>query len=327
MTELIKKTIASTNINFLIGAGLSSPFLRALANIEEKLTKTSDEKEISDIKKEYFEESISGNLELLNNPSGNAAEILIQYEIFYKNINQIILKRESSLLSKQVNVFTTNIDIFSEVALENTGIEFNDGFHGRFNPVFDIGNFKKSFHKTSLHYEKTSEIPVFNLLKLHGSVSWKNNEEGTVLLDKELSTIKKINDDFKCFDELMIVNPTEKKFHDTILNQTYYDLLRIFSNELEKENTVLFVAGFSFADKHIRDITLRAANSNPTLKILILSYDDNITTEYNELFEGKNKNVEIMLSNKDTIYDLKGINELFSRIFNAASKEDDVTGD
>jgi hypothetical protein len=41
----------------------------------------------------------------------------------------------------------------------------------------------------------------------------------------------------------MIVNPSKKKFEDTVLNETHYDLLRIYNNELEKENSVLFVMG------------------------------------------------------------------------------------
>jgi hypothetical protein len=59
----------------------------------------------------------------------------------------------------------------------------------------------------------------------------------------------------------MIVNPSKKKFEDTVLNETHYDLLRIYNNELEKENGVLFVMGFSFADEHIRELTLRVANT------------------------------------------------------------------
>jgi hypothetical protein len=52
-------------------------------------------------------------------------DVLEQYKEFYKTINALILQRESSLLSKQVNIFTTNVDIFSEIALEETGVEFN----------------------------------------------------------------------------------------------------------------------------------------------------------------------------------------------------------
>jgi len=114
----------------------------------------------------------------------------------------------------------------------------------------------------------------------------------------------------------MIVNPTEKKFKDTTLNQTYYDLLRIYANELEKENSVLFVLGFSFSDKHIRDLTLRAANTNPTLKIYILSYGETITQEYQKLEDAKNRNVEILFPNEGENYDFEGIIELFNLLLN-----------
>lgn len=314
----IKKTLASSNINFLIGAGLSLPFLNLLGSIEKRLTTETKPDEIVKIKQEYFEKSIEKNIELLE-PSLDSLPKLNNYMEFYKLINQIVLERESTLLSKQVNIFTTNIDIFSEIALENTGIEFNDGFHGRFQPKYDVGNFKKSYYKTSLHYENTSEIPVFNILKLHGSISWKN-DVGNILFDRNLDVLRAIQKDIDKFDELMIVNPTKKKFEDTTLNQTYYDLLRIYANELEKENSVLFVLGFSFADKHIRDLTLRVANTNPTLKIYIVSYDQIKTIEYQELEDAKNKNVEILFPNNDKHYDFEGVIELFNLLLNDYDK-------
>src|SRR5690606_29146795 len=57
---------------------------------------------------------------------------------------------------------------------------------------------------------------------------------------------------------------------DTTRNVHYYELLRIYANHLERENSVLFVLGFSFADEHILKITQRVAKSNPTLLIYIL---------------------------------------------------------
>ena len=36
----------------------------------------------------------------------------------------------------------------------------------------------------------------------------------------------------------------------------------------------MFVSGFSFADEHISDITRRAANTNPTLHIVIFGFND-----------------------------------------------------
>lgn len=294
MDNNIKKTIASANINFLIGAGLSTPFLGVLGDIEKRLAEETDIDKITQIKKEYFEVSISGNVKLIAPSVSDVANIVLNcYERFYKTINQIVLKRESTLLSKQINMFTTNIDIFSEMALERTGIEFNDGFHGRFRPKYDVGNFKKSYYKTSLHYENTTEIPVFNIIKLHGSVSWEKDND-KILLDRKLDIIKNIQDNFDDFKKLMIINPEEKKFEDITLNQIYYDLLRVYTNELERENSVLFVLGFSFADKHIRDLTIRVANSNPTLKIYIFSHVKEMADEYEEMKNVKNNNIEII---------------------------------
>lgn len=306
------KIIASSNVNFLIGSGLSSPFLDLLNNIEERLDKAEKEnkkEEVSKLRKEYFEKCMVGNLLIVEEKTNkNKDEVLSSYKNFYKSINQILLKREDSILTKQVNIFTTNIDIYSEKALENTGIEFNDGFSGRFNPIYSSGNFKKSYIKKSLHYEKTSELPIFNILKLHGSVTWKSEKNG-IVLDKELSIVKDVQKHLnkktaftKAYDNLMIVNPTERKFQDTVLNQYYYDLLRIYSNELEKENCVLFVMGFSFNDSHIRNLTMQVSNSNPTLVIYIFSYEavKNVVYE-NMKNDAKNKNIFI-------VYPENGIN-------------------
>jgi len=207
-----------------------------------------------------------------------------------------------------VNLFTTNIDIFLEKALDELDLEFNDGFNGRFRPLFSLSNFKICRFKKSLHFDKSAELPVFNLMKLHGSLSWEQGLNDSVIFSVNLQHITEVGtktlapdhfidipDDAKlatlipatsgkvsdaatdafmdAYEKLLIiVNPTKEKFHHTLMNETYYELLRLYSNELEKENTILFVMGFSFADEHLRDITLRAANSNPTLVVHIISY-------------------------------------------------------
>jgi hypothetical protein len=316
----IKKSIASANINFLIGSGVSAPFLETLTDIEKQLSAAEGLGMLNEeirIKKEYFKKSIFGNMHLPSVQVRKGQDVLEQYKEFYKTINALILQRESSLLSKQVNIFTTNVDIFSEIALEETGVEFNDGFHGRFNPKYNVGNFKKSYYKTSLHYENTSEIPVFNIIKLHGSVSWRA-EGKNIELDKDLKLVNEIqksliNEDDKFkenYDKLMIVNPSKKKFEDTVLNETHYDLLRIYNNELEKENSVLFVMGFSFADEHIRELTLRVANTNPTSIIYIFVYDKDDSEIYKELEnDAKNSNICLLTAKK---YDFEEINKFFA---------------
>ena len=364
----LKDIVQDCNINFLIGAGLSTPYISLLGHLEHLLTKLSETRENSEIEKnqeqiirtllykKIFDNVIRKNInilswsERLNNE--NLKSVLNSYQDFIKTVNTIILNRKSTILSKQVNIFTTNFDIFLEKAMETSNVEYNDGFSGRFNPKFSLSNFKKSIFKRSLHYDNVHEIPVFNLMKLHGSLTWKKKLKRddiyfhkNLKLIKELAEIevdekelldiqgfqktiqksnkitigdlidltkdKKLTESAKQFiygyEKLAIVNPTKEKFKQTILNRNYYDLLRVYSTELEKENTVLFVMGFSFSDEHIRDVTIRTANSNPTLKIYIFAYtekDRDIITQNITTSNINNKNIQIVppkkVENKNT---------------------------
>lgn len=334
--EKLKNIIQDSNINFLIGSGMSADYLSTLGSIEILLTESEDieDEEIRNIVKvslykKYFDGVIEKNLNILDNDS--ATNILMNnYKTFFEIFNKILLERKSTLLSKQINIFTTNIDICLEKSLEDKGFEFNDGFIGNFKPKFDLSNFKKSLSKRSLHFENTSEIPVFNIYKIHGSLTWKTDENNivfspTLKLITDISTINisedvlinidendniedlkikaesityngiKINEFKEVYEKLNIVNPTKDKFRHTLLNQTYYELLRIYANELEKDNTVLFVMGFSFADEHIRDLTLRVANSNPNLIIYIFAYSSNTKTNLeSKIANNRYKNIKII---------------------------------
>lgn len=339
MHEKIKDTIQDCNINFLLGSGLSLPYLKTLGSIEVLLNEL-ETKELNletkkiiraSLYKKYFEEVIGKNPQILE-PDASVNAVLEQYHTFLKSLNSILLRRKVTILSKEVNLFTTNVDIFFEKALEDLNLEYNDGFNGRFKPRFSLSNFKKSHFKKSLHYDNTAELPVFNLLKLHGSLSWEINGKD-VMFSSDLKHVKEVAskttptdyildvpDDatidtlvaaatgktpdtlidtfMEAYERLLIVvNPTKEKFKHTLMNQTYYELLRLYSNELEKENTVLFVMGFSFADEHICDITLRAANSNPTLMIYIIAHSSKAKAEIEERFGKnniKNNNIQII---------------------------------
>jgi len=312
--EKLKDIVQDCNINFLFGSGMSASYLSVLGNIEILLTaanRIEDEHQrkiiVASLYKLYFDSVIEKNLNILTNDPATQ-NLMRSYKDFFEIFNKIILERRNTLLSKQINIFTTNIDICLEKSLEDKGFEYNDGFSGNFNPKFDLSNFKKSLFKRSLHFENVSEIPVFNIYKIHGSLTWRV-DGNHIVFSKDLEQVQAINnvsispgtlinidsddtineletksssitynpveiDNFmREYEKLAIVNPTKDKFRETLLNQTYYELLRIYANELEKENTVLFVMGFSFADEHIRELTLRVANSNPTLQIFIFAYN------------------------------------------------------
>jgi len=362
MIDRLKDMIQSCNINFLFGSGMSAPYLSTLWNLETLLTDLDKDKNLDENKKElirasiykkFFDDVIEKNINIIQDAK-DSQKILESYKDFFSNINKLMLYRKNSLLSKQVNIFTTNIDVYLEKALEEKDFEFNDGFSGRFGLKYDLSNFKKSMYQNSLHYENSFEIPIFNILKLHGSLTWKikNNEKEIIIGDMGLQQIIEVkenkpsndsifievknndslsnlieksssnfnNEEVKKFKEsyekLVIINPTKEKFKDTLMNQTHYDLLRIYANELEKENTLLFVMGFSFADEHIRELTVRVANSNPTLQIIIFAYTKEAGKEIEEkidMSKVKNKNIfiESPSSNGDCdySYDFNTINK------------------
>lgn len=368
MNEKIRDIIQDCNINFLIGSGLSSPYLRTLGDIEALLTQLEGQDLSNDRTKliraslynSYFAGAIAKNVKILD--ADEASEnVLKSYCGFLTLINSILLRRKSTILSKEVNLFTTNIDVFLDKALEEMNLEYNDGFNGRFRPLFGLSNFKKSRFKKSLHYDNTSELPVFNLLKLHGSLTWQITGDDSIVFSTDLSHVREIQDKevpveslleiadgatidglmalsegkavddslsafMAAYEKLLIVNPTKEKFKHTLLNQTYYELLRLYSNELEKENTVLFVMGFSFADEHIREITLRAANSNPTLMVYVIGHSSKAKGEIEVRFgtnKIKNSNIEVIGPSQkekdgedDFKYDLSTINkQIFGRLF------------
>jgi hypothetical protein len=350
--ENIKDLIQSCNINFLIGSGLSRPYLKTLGKIEswleelEKRMTRTDEKIYNIVRasiyKVYFDDIIYPNHddEITNRPSVYN-KTLNNYKTLILELNDIILHRNNTLLTKQINLFTTNVDLFLERSLEETKLETNDGFKGRMNPIFDLSNFQKSYSKTSLHYDNTSEIPVFNLLKIHGSINWKRkdseisqNKYAKTTLDPIKEAIeKKINADlfistekfdneeseptintlierakqldledtydfssfFNNYEKLLIINPTKEKFKETLFEEQYYEMMRIYANTLEKVNSLLFVLGFSFADEHIRNMTIRAANSNPTLQIIIFAFNEDAKEEIiHNLGNWKNGNILVL---------------------------------
>lgn len=364
--EKLQNIIQDTNINFLFGSGMSADYLNTLGTIETLLTESEDIKnvEIKDIVKtslykKYFDGVIEKNINILNNDSKTNI-LMNNYKTFFEIFNKILLERKSTLLSKQINIFTTNIDICLEKALEDKGFEFNDGFIGNFKPKFNLSNFKKSLFKRSLHFENISEIPVFNIYKIHGSLTWKKSKDN-IIFSPTLQLIKKISDitispntlieihkddtinDLeakataisynpseikrfrKAYEKLNIVNPTKDKFRDTLLNQTYYELLRIYANELEKENTILFVMGFSFSDEHIKNLTLRVSNSNPNLIIYIFAYDANSKIDLEmKMNNNRYKNIKVISPSvnddglEEFLYSFENIN---SKIFKPLEKQ------
>lgn len=356
LDEVLKTYIETCHLNFLIGSGMSRPYLSTLGNIETLITAIESRDDVgqeiqkiikSSLYKKYLCDVMLPNITINNRP--DYEETLGNYKKFIENLNQILLLRHNTLVSKQINLFTTNIDLFHEQAIEEIGVECNDGFKGRIKPTYDLSNFQKSFVRHSLHFDNVSEIPSFNLLKIHGSISWEKDEGECIrftsampILDKLEKYISANQDSFieiasdegidalvlkanaisstttldefnELYEQLLVVNPTKGKFKETVLDQTYYELMRIFSNSLEKENSLLIVMGFSFADEHIRSLLIRAVNANPTLKVFIFAHSDTAKSDIQKNLEAggnsRNNNISIELAPSGN-YDFGSINHL-----------------
>lgn len=379
--EILRNFIQSSNINFLYGSGISRPYLSTLGNIEKWLTKLAE-----DNSKELYKEVIKASLykaycdgvilknQYFSSIDADFLETKSAYADFFSICNELMNKRNSQLLSKQINLFTTNIDLLAEKTLEKSGIELNDGFRGTLTPAYSESNFQISLSKSSMQFHKQAEVPMFNLIKVHGAVNWKEQDRAinsdTMLMFDIQQALDKIDKDyfvnlykadgiektydevktdadeialflpdkaydkfFDAYNQIVMINPTKDKFRTSVLDYHFYELMRIYSNALERENSILFVMGFSFADEHIAKITQRAADTNPTLQIVVFAYSDKDLETYKKKLEIEhgcsNNNILILTpssfkeSNQDKYkelcelvenFDLKTINLLFKEI-------------
>jgi len=324
----IGKIAEVSRLNFLFGAGASAPFILPLPAIEQKMDEAEElgnVDEATKLKREFFSKVILPCLSIKSysyskdrDDKSNITETYENYRSFLIEITRYLLSRKSTLLDKQVNLFTTNIDIFFEKVLEDAGANYNDGFIGHMTPSFRTSHFQTIIKKKSEYFEQQSEVPTFNLYKLHGSLTWKlaSDKEKISYMDvSDLIAMDKLQDgEFsESYSALQIVNPNRKKFATSVLESTYYELFRLYGTELEKENVLLIVEGFSFGDAHILHVTRRAMDSNPTLTVCVLCHSEGSCEDYKKKFEGIRyaNNLHLIVPNEGEEIDLRWMVENF----------------
>lgn len=337
--------VQDAHINFLLGAGTSMPFFKPLGDVELALTSLSNYKSVepkirklvrASIQAYFYKGVVYPNTELVSNSlSPGATELISSYREFLRAINLLLIRRKNTLLPKQANIFTTNVDAALKVATEHEGISANTGFIGTFNPQFQTNHFGTLQIRQGDSFNYRSEVPTINIIHLHGSVTWKLGINKEIFLDANLEQVLQVEASYRdafeangflqigsdldldinslvergdrkatllpevdrfrsYYEKLNIINPEKTKFAKTVMDQTYYELIRKLANELERENSVLFVHGFSFRDEHFQQVILRAAATNPTVMIIIFCYNSQAKGEISKLLEGgKNKNKNI----------------------------------
>jgi len=340
VVEKIARLFQSGNINFLIGSGASSPVIETAGNIESEIDKEFAEgNEFAAIEQLYnfILNLLTSNKSLLEtrdleDTNNKTVKALIHYKMFLSNIENILLKRRTNLLPKQANIYTTNYDVFIERAAEASSTSIlNDGFVRTPNliekPKFSPQSFFNSTFNNGHLFNYKVEIPTINLLKIHGSLTWSREQNDIVSelnYSNPISKEKLTKENMSHFvSKFALVLPRKDKHQETLLDRVYYEMLRIFSNELDKENTALFVFGFSFADEHILDITKRALK-NPTLQLVIFCYCELDAQSMIKKFESFN-NVTILKPAENEFIEFDTFNEYLSCIFDTMEGHSNAT--
>ncbi|OMI25562.1 hypothetical protein BTA30_20905, partial [Bacillus swezeyi] len=104
---------------------------------------------------------------------------------------------------------TTNYDLFLESAIEtsleqNPRIFFNDGANGYVKRILNTDNFNKTLLYSGIFDNYSSEMPVINLIKCHGSINWKEylnskDNKPKIQITPSSSIIKEINQELSDF--------------------------------------------------------------------------------------------------------------------------------
>jgi hypothetical protein len=149
-----------------------------------------------------------------------------------------------------IEIFTTNYDLLFEIAFENNKIPYFDGFVGCYEPFF---------HSASVdNMNFLIEYP--KLWKMHGSLGWYSDGKRIVRGFNQ----KKGED--------LIIYPSFLKYDDT-RRHPYNSFIDRLSKFIQLEDTVLFISGYSFGDKHINDIIISALERSSSSHIYVLYFD------------------------------------------------------
>lgn len=247
---------------------------------------------------------------------------LENYEVFLKTLLGLLDRRKD--LNRKINIFTTNYDGCLAHSADNILMKgshdfvVNDGASGFHRRHLHAKNFNTFQCQTGIFERSNYGVPQLNIIHLHGSVYWTKsgdkievkyrNDFKNLIHSETLEKIKEFSDYittrggvtskvppvtfsadqrenfWREYNKLPIVNPTKWKFHETVFEEHYYQMLRFLSYELEKPNSILITFGFSFADEHIRKLVQRSL-SNPQLQTFICCFSQSSAESMREEFK------------------------------------------
>ncbi|MCT3071159.1 hypothetical protein EFN55_04335 [Leuconostoc citreum] len=235
------------------------------ADVKTKLTKI-----FTKLKQQFI-----ASIPRLDDEKYNSSETTTLYSNFYQ---QIFYHRQNS--SPKLNVFTTNYDLFNELAFEKIGINYSTGFRNGLKPTFDITQFNyRQVDERNRYKDKwqptTKEADLY---KLHGSINWIEYDNSIVQSNSSEETN-------------VVIYPTVLKHVETA-RIPYSPLFRELSIELQKPNSTLLIIGYGFGDDHINNIIFQNISNQDFTLIIFGDISEEKLKEIKETC--KNTNLHII---------------------------------
>ena len=296
------------NVSFLLGAGASSDAIPSMKTMQEEIAKSIDDGSNVEMQKLY-QSIVDGNLEKkltilyarrnylqgigsADSQETSITEKLIKFieDLVYSKININLSNsdvekclglykqfyQKTALRNKdlsRINIFTTNNDLLNEKALDTLNINYNNGFGGGLERVFNPARFHFTFSKKiDANLEKFEPLEnMVYLYKLHGSISWVEKEGNSLFNIHEVSVT---GGEPKGDKSHVLIYPTPLKQAQS-LGTPYADLIREFQTKLSQPNSVIFIIGYSFSDEHLNNIIYQSLASNSSISVVIFGeYSD-----------------------------------------------------
>lgn len=169
---------------------------------------------------------------------------------------------------RRVSIFTLNYDTVLEQAMDAEGTFVVDGFQGLISRVFRPETFGQDLYFPAQTTEgRVHRLErVVHLYKLHGSLTWRRSAP-CAENPFGLEMVREPND---AADEV-IVYPTTLKYGET-LGLPYSEMFRRFQTVVVQPQSVLFVIGYSFGDRHMNALILQAL-AMPSFTLVIVDPD------------------------------------------------------
>lgn len=192
----------------------------------------------------------------------------------------------------RVKIFTLNYDTLFEQAAATGKFTVMDGFSfsspREFNgKYFDYDLIETRHNRQDKH---DSIIPkLFYLLKMHGSLNWKTEDEGITIQQDDSPKID--------LEKRVMVFPQNSKYENSF-EQPYFEMMTRFQEVLRKPSTLLITIGFSFIDKHISSVILESLKHNPALNLMAFSFPEVIIGGQlfqNEIFSRAHEDPRVFL--------------------------------